>query len=149
MPNVLDIAKQALREYKALARRGETAGTNNDFNEITLPLAQHKPEVPTCISAAGATVCRCDPVPGPAGCGPTWQPCLACGYTWSCGICGGCRNCKCLPVRKRAERFPGKCCTCPDTGDLPLSVEDLPACPGCGQRVFWCSACQGCRLCRE
>ena len=49
-----------------------------------------------------ATPCNCDPLPsqaefGPmaqAGCGPTYERCDACGYTWRCKLCSGCRYCR-------------------------------------------------------
>ncbi len=32
--------------------------------------------------------------PSQAGCGPTYERCEACGYTWRCKLCLGCRYCR-------------------------------------------------------
>jgi len=47
-------------------------------------------------------VCTCDPLPSVkdsghlahAGCGPDYLRCTACGKTWECKRCGGCRYCR-------------------------------------------------------
>ena len=47
-------------------------------------------------------VCSCNPLPSVkldghlahAGCGPGYERCDACGYTWRCKLCGGCRRCR-------------------------------------------------------
>ena len=39
-------------------------------------------------------------------------------------------------------------CSCPDPTDPPMPGDEQPTCACCGQSVFWCSTCGGCRLCR-
>jgi hypothetical protein len=60
------------------------------------------------ISAA----CTCPTPSGPAGCGPKYPVCFACGYTWYCKDCGGCRQCA-APGRKVCQ---------PDELDLPFPL---------------------------
>lgn len=69
--------------------------------EMVSEIRRHKGEILAWVSNA----CACNPLPtqahygamAQAGCGPKYQQCDVCGYTWRCKICGGCRRC----------RFPG------------------------------------------
>jgi hypothetical protein len=51
------------------------------------------------LSQKNSTACTCPKPVGPAGCGPDCPVCSACGYTWHCKACGGCRQCA-SPGRK-------------------------------------------------
>ena len=67
-------------------------------NEL-LELVNQPPEGSEVVSS---TACSCDPLPSQvenghmalAGCGPDYQKCVKCGYTWRCQICEGCRRCR-------------------------------------------------------
>ena len=60
-------------------------------------LRQQKAELIPILSP-----CTCDPLPTQvenghmalAGCGPDYQNCVKCGYTWRCKLCEGCRRCR-------------------------------------------------------
>jgi hypothetical protein len=57
--------------------------------------------MPCKISVPNA--CTCPAPIGPAGCGPDYPKCSACGYTWCCKDCGGCRQCKSPGQRVKTE----------------------------------------------
>jgi len=77
--------------------------------ELLPEIKEHKNELLELVSlpseSSEAAPCSCSPLPtqaeyghmAQAGCGPTYERCRECGYTWQCKLCGGCRRC----------RFPG------------------------------------------
>src|SRR5919106_2097644 len=63
------------------------------------------------LGQKNSTACTCLRPVGPAGCGPNYPVCSACGYTWYCKTCGGCRQCA-TPGRKVKT----------EDGDLPFPI---------------------------
>ena len=67
----------------------------NELLELVIQPSDSSGVVPT-------TACSCDPLPSQkehghmaqAGCGPDNERCEACGYTWRCKLCLGCRYCR-------------------------------------------------------
>ena len=74
-------------------------------DDLLEQLRRCKAEIVELLITNPATACGCDPLPSQtehghlaqAGCGPGYERCAMCGYTWRCKICLGCRRC----------RFPG------------------------------------------
>jgi hypothetical protein len=64
--------------------------------DLAPEIRAHKAELLAMLSR---TDCTCPRRVGPAGCGPDYPACSACGYTWYCKDCGGCRQCA-SPGRK-------------------------------------------------
>jgi hypothetical protein len=71
-------------------------------------IREHKAEIMALLSR---TACTCPSPNGAAGCGPGYPVCVACGYTWCCKTCGGCRQCA-APGRKVKT----------EAGDLPFPI---------------------------
>ncbi len=71
-------------------------------DDLLEQLRRCKTEIAELLIAQPATACTCQPLPSQkefghmaqAGCGPTYERCEACGYTWRCKMCGGCRQCR-------------------------------------------------------
>ncbi len=71
-------------------------------DDLLEQLRRCKAEIVELLIANPATACACDPLPSQAanghlaqaGCGPTYERCEACGYTWRCKLCLGCRYCR-------------------------------------------------------
>lgn len=70
--------------------------------DLAEELRRHKAELVALLSYSNP--CTCPWPNGAAGCGPGYPVCSACGYTWCCKDCGGCRRCA-SPGRK--VRQPG------------------------------------------
>ena len=71
-------------------------------DNLMAELRRYKAEVIELLSSLPADACFCNPLPSQkeygymaqAGCGPGYKRCDACGYTWRCSMCGGCRQCR-------------------------------------------------------
>ena len=65
-------------------------------------LRRCKAEIVELLNTTPVTACACDPLPSQAehenmaqaGCGPGYEQCPMCGYTWRCKICMGCHRCR-------------------------------------------------------
>ena len=110
---------QATEILTALQEVGATARVDGDKllvepgnrvpAELVPEIREHKLEIMELVTQATtssqvvpSTACTCSPLPSQAeyghmaqaGCGPTYERCEACGYTWRCKLCGGCRRCR-------------------------------------------------------
>jgi hypothetical protein len=80
---------------KAKAKLGyQTSALNVGSNDSGVEKGEIRVKSTVC-----ADTCSCPPPIGPAGCGPNYPICSACGYTWYRKDCGGCRQCA-APGRK-------------------------------------------------
>ncbi len=74
-------------------------------DDLLEQLRRCKAEIVELLITQPAAARTCQPPPmqaeygalAQAGCGPDYECCGTCGYTWRCKICMGCRRC----------RFPG------------------------------------------
>jgi hypothetical protein len=89
-----------LEKVKRLAQQKAVEVVESSNNhEANLPEKHTRCETSEISEISPSTACTCPKPKSPAGCGPQYPRCSACGYTWYCRACGGCRQCP-APGRK-------------------------------------------------